>query len=157
MCGIVGYIGKNKKAKEVLLDGLQRLEYRGYDSAGICVLEKGRARIWRAVGKVRELEKKITKTTGKTNIGIAHTRWATHGKPSVRNAHPHSSGKIHLVHNGIIENYQELKEKLRKRDINLALTQIVRWWLILLMSILKNTILRKQLVKLWGIFEEPML
>jgi glucosamine--fructose-6-phosphate aminotransferase (isomerizing) len=115
MCGIVGYIGKNKKAKEVLLDGLQRLEYRGYDSAGICVLEKGRARIWRAVGKVRELEKKITKTTGKTNIGIAHTRWATHGKPSVRNAHPHSSGKIHLVHNGIIENYQELKEKLKKK------------------------------------------
>jgi glucosamine--fructose-6-phosphate aminotransferase (isomerizing) len=115
MCGIVGYIGRKKQAREVLLNGLQRLEYRGYDSAGICVLEKGKAKTWRAVGKVRELEKKIGETVDKTNVGIAHTRWATHGKPSIKNAHPHSSGKIHLVHNGIIENYQDLKEKLKKK------------------------------------------
>ncbi|MEN8252027.1 MAG: glutamine--fructose-6-phosphate transaminase (isomerizing) [Patescibacteria group bacterium] len=115
MCGIVGYIGKEKNAGEVLMDGLKRLEYRGYDSAGICVVENKKAKTFRAIGKVSELEKKIGDSNIDTNIGIAHTRWATHGKPSVKNAHPHSSGKIHLVHNGIIENYGELKDKLIKK------------------------------------------
>ena len=112
MCGIVGYIGNDNNAGEVLLEGLKRLEYRGYDSAGICVMNGDKSKTFKAVGKVVELEKKIGKYRTDTTMGIAHTRWATHGKPSVKNAHPHSSGKIHLVHNGIIENYQELKDKL---------------------------------------------
>ncbi len=115
MCGIVGYIGKNNNAGEVLLEGLKRLEYRGYDSAGICVMDEDRERTFKAIGKVKILEKKIGNCCVNTNLGIAHTRWATHGKPSVKNAHPHVSGKIHLVHNGIIENYQELKEQLIKK------------------------------------------
>ncbi|MEA3323145.1 MAG: glutamine--fructose-6-phosphate transaminase (isomerizing), partial [Patescibacteria group bacterium] len=112
MCGIVGYIGKNNRAGEVLLDGLKRLEYRGYDSAGMCVMDEDREQTFRVIGKVSVLEKKIGKYCVESNIGIAHTRWATHGKPSIKNAHPHASGKIHLVHNGIIENYQQLKKEL---------------------------------------------
>ncbi|XLQ20335.1 MAG: glutamine--fructose-6-phosphate transaminase (isomerizing) [Candidatus Moraniibacteriota bacterium] len=115
MCGIVGYIGKDNKAGEVLLEGLKRLEYRGYDSAGICIIDKNKQKTFRSIGKVDGLERKIGNCCIDTNIGIAHTRWATHGKPSVKNAHPHSSGKIHLVHNGIIENYQELKDRLIKK------------------------------------------
>ncbi len=115
MCGIVGYIGEYNNAGEVLLEGLKRLEYRGYDSAGICVMSEDKSKTFKAVGKVVELEKKIGKYHTDTTMGIAHTRWATHGKPSIKNAHPHSSGKIHLVHNGIIENYQELKDKLIKK------------------------------------------
>jgi len=113
MCGIVGYTG-NKPAVKILLDGLKRLEYRGYDSAGLTLGGKELKTV-KAVGKVRNLEQEtlacgeLTSTTG-----IAHTRWATHGIPSVRNAHPHvdNSGKIAVVHNGIIENYAELKQKL---------------------------------------------
>lgn len=112
MCGIVGYIGKSNRAGEVLLDGLKRLEYRGYDSAGMCVMDEDRQQTFKAIGKVSMLEKKIAKSCVESNIGIAHTRWATHGKPSIKNAHPHTSGKIHLVHNGIIENYQQLKKEL---------------------------------------------
>ncbi len=113
MCGIVGYIGK-RNAQEVLLQGLQRLEYRGYDSAGMAVsIGIGKVKHTRAVGKVVELEKKLTKSDA--SIGIAHTRWATHGKPAVKNAHPHKAGSIYLVHNGIIENYQELKDRLIKK------------------------------------------
>jgi glucosamine--fructose-6-phosphate aminotransferase (isomerizing) len=126
MCGIVGYFGK-RSAQEFLLEGLKRLEYRGYDSAGIAVLSgqdtrykiqdtKSRLCIVRAVGKVAELENKLKQSTGEC-IGIAHTRWATHGKPSERNAHPHTDcGKrIAVVHNGIIENYRELREMLEKK------------------------------------------
>ncbi len=113
MCGIVGYIGK-RNAQEVLLEGLQRLEYRGYDSAGMAVSTGiGKVKHTRAVGKVVELEKKLTKSNA--CMGIAHTRWATHGKPAVKNAHPHKAGSIYLVHNGIIENYQELKDRLVKK------------------------------------------
>jgi glutamine---fructose-6-phosphate transaminase (isomerizing) len=115
MCGIVGYIGKKSHAYEVLLEGLKRLEYRGYDSAGLCVYSNKKVKKYRSVGKVAALEEKIGDHVIRSSIGIAHTRWATHGKPSVKNAHPHSSGKIHLVHNGIIENYQELKSGLEKK------------------------------------------
>ncbi len=118
MCGIIGYIGK-KQAAPVLLDGLKRLEYRGYDSAGISVIgENGSRKIFtlKATGKVAILEEKISKQNIIGNIGIAHTRWATHGKPCDKNCHPHldCSGNISVVHNGIIENYRQLKNQLIK-------------------------------------------
>lgn len=113
MCGIVGYVGK-KNATEFLIGGLRRLEYRGYDSAGIALQEKDKIKVVKAVGKVMELEAKITGNDFTASVGIAHTRWATHGRPTEKNAHPHSDckGVISLVHNGIIENYQDLKTKL---------------------------------------------
>jgi len=115
MCGIVGYIGKNE-ALPVLMDGLKRLEYRGYDSAGLSVFTGKKIVTEKAVGKVAELESKINGRDIPGCLGIAHTRWATHGKPSERNAHPHCDcgHKIFLVHNGIIENYKELKHDLEK-------------------------------------------
>jgi glucosamine--fructose-6-phosphate aminotransferase (isomerizing) len=116
MCGIVGYIG-NKQAQPVLVSGLKRLEYRGYDSAGIATLnQKGTATLLREKGKVAELEKKVATHKTADQVGIGHTRWATHGAPSKRNAHPHTVGDIYLVHNGIIENYQDLKAELIKHD-----------------------------------------
>ena len=111
MCGIVGYVG-NRKAQDVLLEGLQRLEYRGYDSAGIVTMGES-ATLLRANGKVAELEAVVAKKVTEDTIGIGHTRWATHGEPSQANAHPHRSGDIYLVHNGIIENYKELKVQLK--------------------------------------------
>jgi len=115
MCGIVGYIGK-QNALPVLLQGLRNLEYRGYDSAGVAVLEDGQMHRIRAVGKVDELVKKASSSPLKGEIGIAHTRWATHGGVTEENTHPHivKNGKLALVHNGIIENYRELREKLKK-------------------------------------------
>lgn len=116
MCGIVGYIG-SKQAQPILVGGLKRLEYRGYDSAGVVTLgQKGGATLLREKGKVAELEKKVTTHETVDMIGIGHTRWATHGAPSKRNAHPHAVGSIYLVHNGIIENYQDLKLELAKHD-----------------------------------------
>ena len=116
MCGIVGYIG-SKQAQPILVGGLKRLEYRGYDSAGIVTLSsKGAATLLREKGKVAELEKRVAQHKSADQIGIGHTRWATHGAPSKRNAHPHVIGDIHLVHNGIIENYQDLKAELIKHD-----------------------------------------
>lgn len=113
MCGIVGYIGK-KDAQDFLLSGLKRLEYRGYDSAGIVTLDpKNHPTLLRAVGKIVNLEDKIKNHRTKDHIGIGHTRWATHGNPSEKNAHPHQSGQIYLVHNGIIENYKLLKDQLQ--------------------------------------------
>lgn len=115
MCGIVGYIG-NKPAQPVLMSGLKRLEYRGYDSAGVTTLSpSGEAVLVRAKGKVAELEAKLATRQTLDTVGIGHTRWATHGAPSMRNAHPHAVGDIYLVHNGIIENYQELKSMLKTR------------------------------------------
>ena len=115
MCGIVGYIGK-KPAQQVLLTGLKRLEYRGYDSAGIVTMsETAKPILLRAKGKVTELETLVSDRVSPDTMGIGHTRWATHGAPSKRNAHPHVVGDIYLVHNGIIENYQELKTMLVKR------------------------------------------
>ena len=114
MCGIVGYVG-NKKAQSFLISGLKRLEYRGYDSAGIVTLdEDGKATLLRAKGKISNLEEKLAKNARTDTIGIGHTRWATHGEPSEKNAHPHQAGEIYLVHNGIIENYKELKESLKE-------------------------------------------
>ncbi len=114
MCGIVGYVG-NKNAQDFLISGLRRLEYRGYDSAGIVSLDgNGEPTLLRAKGKISNLEEKLAKNKREDKIGIGHTRWATHGEPSEVNAHPHRAGKIFLVHNGIIENYKELKEQLKK-------------------------------------------
>ncbi len=121
MCGIVGYIGKSKAAP-ILLDGLKRLEYRGYDSAGIIVIHEQRTGnnkvvTKKSVGKIIKLEDKINGKEIKGSVGIAHTRWATHGKPSNKNSHPHGDchGNIWLVHNGIIENHQKLKNELIKK------------------------------------------
>jgi len=116
MCGIVGYIG-DKRAQQLLVSGLKRLEYRGYDSAGVVTLnDKGAATLLREKGKVAELEKKVAAHETADQIGIGHTRWATHGEPSKRNAHPHMVGDIYVVHNGIIENYQDLKAELISHD-----------------------------------------
>ncbi|PIP28197.1 MAG: glutamine--fructose-6-phosphate transaminase (isomerizing) [Candidatus Moranbacteria bacterium CG23_combo_of_CG06-09_8_20_14_all_35_22] len=116
MCGIIAYIGK-QKAVPILLEGLRQLEYRGYDSAGISVIQNEKIITLKAVGKVVELQNKIGERDFSGKIGIAHTRWATHGKPSDKNSHPHGDceGNIFLVHNGIIENYQELKNILIKK------------------------------------------
>jgi glutamine---fructose-6-phosphate transaminase (isomerizing) len=113
MCGIIGYIGQ-RDTKELLLDGLRRLEYRGYDSAGIALLIDGKVVIRRSQGKLKELERKMAGEQFRGNIGIGHTRWATHGKPSETNAHPHKAGGAVIVHNGIIENYLALRENLSK-------------------------------------------
>ncbi|MEA1919863.1 MAG: glutamine--fructose-6-phosphate transaminase (isomerizing) [Campylobacterota bacterium] len=113
MCGIVGYIG-NQPTKEILIDGLRELEYRGYDSAGIAVLQNGNFNTFKALGKLINLEEKSNgfETDGFA-VGIGHTRWATHGKPTELNAHPHMGERSYVVHNGIIENYQELKKELQ--------------------------------------------
>lgn len=113
MCGIIGYIGP-RETKEVLLEGLRRLEYRGYDSAGVALLHEGKVIIRRSQGKLKELERKIAGERFSGHIGIGHTRWATHGKPSEANAHPHKAGGVVVVHNGIIENYLALKGTLMR-------------------------------------------
>lgn len=115
MCGIVGYVG-NRNAQDFLLSGLKRLEYRGYDSAGVVTIEDGKATLLRAEGKIVNLEQRIAKNKNSDRIGIGHTRWATHGEPSEKNAHPHRAGDIFLVHNGIIENYKELKARLKNHQ-----------------------------------------
>jgi glucosamine--fructose-6-phosphate aminotransferase (isomerizing) len=114
MCGIVGYVGPRETAK-VLIDGLKRLEYRGYDSAGIAVFHRGKVEIRRKEGKLTKLEELIGGETFDGKVGIGHTRWATHGRPSDENAHPHKAGKVAVVHNGIIENYLPLKEILKSK------------------------------------------
>ncbi len=111
MCGIVGYMG-NHNATPVIMSGLKMLEYRGYDSAGICTIDEGAVEIRRSSGKLVNLEKLIKDKPLSGNIGIGHTRWATHGKPTVTNAHPHKGGGVVIVHNGIIENYLQLKDEL---------------------------------------------
>ena len=117
MCGIVGYIGPKEK-KEILLDGLQELEYRGYDSAGIAIIEGEKLSNFKAIGKLANLRDK-TKDYESEGFGISigHTRWATHGKPTELNAHPHLGAYSYVVHNGIIENYQELKEELQQDGV----------------------------------------
>ncbi len=116
MCGIVGYIGNNN-AKDVIIDGLKKLEYRGYDSAGIAIVRDGKLEVKKHVGGIANLENLIGDDPMDSHVGIGHTRWATHGAPSDLNAHPHMSqdGKIAIIHNGIIENYQELKKELAEK------------------------------------------
>ena len=117
MCGIVGYIGK-RKAYPILIKGLKRLEYRGYDSAGVALIsDNQQLNVYKTKGKVSELENFVTQKDISGTVGIAHTRWATHGEPCSVNAHPHysSSEKLALIHNGIIENYAVLKEKLQAK------------------------------------------
>jgi len=112
MCGIVGYIG-DKKVCPILINGLKTLEYRGYDSAGIAYQKNNKINIIKAVGRISNLEEKITPQD--STLGIGHTRWATHGEPNEKNSHPHQCGKFTIVHNGIIENYAELKKELEEK------------------------------------------
>ena len=117
MCGIVGYVGPDE-ALPIILEGLRRLEYRGYDSAGVAVLGSGDLTVVKAAGKLGELESALQPTLGSSvgSIGIGHTRWATHGAPTDRNAHPHMDcrGRVAVIHNGIIENFLELRTRLEK-------------------------------------------
>ena len=121
MCGIVGYVG-NKNACEVILKGLERLEYRGYDSAGVAVYGNKEFKTVKTVGKVADLREKIGAALLEGRAGIGHTRWATHGGVTNENAHPHSDekGQLVLVHNGIIENYAELREELKSAGVRFS-------------------------------------
>ena len=119
MCGIVGYIG-TREATPIVLEGLRRLEYRGYDSAGLATLDQGRITVRRAEGKLVKLESLLRENPLVGRTGVGHTRWATHGRPSESNAHPHKAGSFVVVHNGIIENYLELKEQLRDQGHNFS-------------------------------------
>ena len=122
MCGIVGYVGR-RDACPILIKGLHRLEYRGYDSAGVALVNPdGRLNVFKCKGKVSDLEHFLDGKDLGGNIGIAHTRWATHGEPNDTNSHPHVSqnGKIAVVHNGIIENYLELREFLQQKGVQFA-------------------------------------
>jgi glucosamine--fructose-6-phosphate aminotransferase (isomerizing) len=114
MCGIVGTIGRGERAMDVLIDGLRRLEYRGYDSAGVAIFDDGSIEVRRALGKLANLEMMLRDKPLSGKVGIGHTRWATHGKPAVRNAHPHRAGSVVIVHNGIIENYGALRQELEE-------------------------------------------
>ncbi len=114
MCGIVGYVGREHRAMDVLIDGLRRLEYRGYDSAGVAICDRGVIHVRRARGKLANLEGILRDDPIPGRVGIGHTRWATHGKPSELNAHPHRAGSVAIVHNGIIENYRELRRELEE-------------------------------------------
>jgi len=118
MCGIVGYIG-DKNATPIVLSGLKKLEYRGYDSAGIAVITDGHIEVRRDAGKLKNLQLLVSNMPIVGNVGIGHTRWATHGEPSARNAHPHlgSTGQVVVVHNGIVENFIELKEELVSKGV----------------------------------------
>ncbi len=121
MCGIVAYLGK-KAAQPVLVEGLKRLEYRGYDSAGVATLCDGAIKVKKTSGRISVLEEILEKPQPNETLGIGHTRWATHGEPNTTNAHPHLdySGKIALAHNGIIENYSTLKTWLQSEGVNFA-------------------------------------
>src|SRR4051794_28940407 len=122
MCGIVGYVGRSEAAP-ILLDGLRRLEYRGYDSAGVAIVDGDKVETRKCAGRIAQLGKLMAERPPTGTYGISHTRWATHGKPTDQNAHPHfdASGRLALVHNGVIENYQALKDQLiRDGDTNFA-------------------------------------
>ena len=117
MCGIVGYVGE-QHPKEILIDGLKKLEYRGYDSSGIALMGEKGIQIIKALGRIVNLEEKLNKSkVVDSHLGIAHTRWATHGGVTEKNAHPHRIGKVTLVHNGILENAASLKEELIKEGV----------------------------------------
>ncbi len=113
MCGIIGYIGQ-AEATPILMDGLRRLEYRGYDSAGVALLSDGKMEIRKRAGRINNLAQLIQQDTPRGTVGLGHTRWATHGGVTDANAHPHldQSGKLALIHNGVIENYQSIRDQL---------------------------------------------
>jgi glucosamine--fructose-6-phosphate aminotransferase (isomerizing) len=113
VCGIVGYVGRERSAQQILLEGLRRLEYRGYDSAGVAIFNDEGLCVRRAVGKLSNLDELLRDEPVRGHVGLGHTRWATHGKPSERNAHPHQAGSVAIVHNGIIENYREIRRELQ--------------------------------------------
>ena len=117
MCGIIGYVGERQSAKDVVIDGLKALEYRGYDSAGIALATDKKIKIFKTTGRVKGLEIKVPDINA--GVGIGHTRWATHGKVCEKNAHPHLSfdGKIAIVHNGVISNARSLKAELVEKGI----------------------------------------
>src|SRR5262245_40522184 len=119
MCGIVGYVGP-RQAAPILLDGLKKLEYRGYDSAGLAIQGKNGVDVVRAVGKLDNLIRAVADRPVPGTAGLGHTRWATHGRPSEANAHPHTAGAVTLVHNGIIENHLELKKELAAEGVKFA-------------------------------------
>ena len=121
MCGIVGYVGK-RDATPVLIEGLHRLEYRGYDSAGLAVMHRGRLQVTKTAGRVQDLRDKLSGQTAKSTIGIGHTRWATHGEPNETNAHPHTdtAARVAIVHNGIIENAEQLRDQLQASGVRLV-------------------------------------
>ena len=127
MCGIVGYIGP-KQAYPILIKGLKRLEYRGYDSAGVALLD-GNINIYKEAGKVADLEAVALTQNCNGNLGIGHTRWATHGEPNFKNSHPHYSenNRIAIIHNGIIENYLSIKEELISKYIFLKKYKMIEY------------------------------
>ena len=130
MCGIVGYIGE-RQAYDVLIKGLYRLEYRGYDSAGLCLMpQQGVLNCYKTRGKVAELERYAQDKDKSGTLGIAHTRWATHGEPNDINAHPHysQSGDLAMIHNGIIENYLTLRTKLEQEGYQFRSTTDSEEW-----------------------------
>ena len=114
MCGIIGYVGSKGESVRVLIDGLERLEYRGYDSAGIAFVNNNGVEVIKKEGKIANLKEHVDFDV-KSNLGIGHTRWATHGKATCNNAHPHKVGKITIVHNGIVENYDKLRNDLKNK------------------------------------------
>ena len=115
MCGIIGYVGNPDRTIDVLLEGLSRLEYRGYDSSGVALMDDGCFKVYKSAGKLENLKKKLSGYSLIGNLGIGHTRWLTHGEATEKNAHPHTSGKISVVHNGIVENFIDLKKKLKMK------------------------------------------
>ena len=117
MCGIIGYVGTSKKAKDITISCLKNLEYRGYDSSGIATVENNKINMYKAKGKILNLEESLKDNSLDSSIAIAHTRWATHGEPNEINAHPHKVGSVTLVHNGIIENFSDLKNLLEKEGV----------------------------------------
>jgi glucosamine--fructose-6-phosphate aminotransferase (isomerizing) len=121
MCGIVGYVGP-RPALDVVVEGLRRLEYRGYDSAGVAVIDGGALQIEKKAGRIENLDKALASHPMSGTTGIGHTRWATHGAPNDRNAHPHTdtSGRVAVIHNGIIENYAELARELEREGVELV-------------------------------------
>lgn len=153
MCGIVGGI-VNEGVLDYLVTGLKRLEYRGYDSAGVSTMQNGKINYVKSVGKIKELEKKLKNNTIDTNIGIGHTRWATHGKVSEENAHPHIVGSVSIVHNGIIENYKEIKEEFNIKANSETDTEVVAYLLDMFFKETKDPLktVKKMSAKLEGMF-----